>query len=164
AHVQGAGQGSEHHGYRRQGNPDASARRFARRIFYSAQISAFRCQSAEASAVSSVRMQFLIAIFIDVDLRWWKCRCHKARFSALSLFSAVLVLLRSLSGSFWRGLHQVVARGALHSVLIRIVINDRMYAAEVIEWRRRRGRGPLERSRLPRVRWSLGSFKATVDQ
>src|SRR5579864_9782302 len=65
--------------------------------------------------------------------------------------------------SWFRGsLHYVVPGGALHAVLVRIVVNNRMLSAEVVErWRRRRRR-PFERGTLPRVRRSLRTLKAAV--
>src|SRR5882757_5700054 len=49
-----------------------------------------------------------------------------------------------------RILHHVVARGAFHTVLIWVVVDDRMLVAKVIPWRRRRNT-PLERGSIPRV-------------
>ena len=55
---------------------------------------------------------------------------YESKCSLLSLVAHGLDLLG-------RGLHHIVAGRALDSVLVRIVIDDRQRAAEVVKWRRR---------------------------
>src|SRR5208283_1337376 len=72
--------------------------------------------------------------------------------------------LRRFPGALGRRLHQVVGRRTLDSVLIRIVIDHRMHSAEIIEWWRRRRRGPLERCRLPRIGRRWRALETAVNQ
>src|SRR5271168_4378804 len=63
-------------------------------------------------------------------------------------YELILIVLRlDLLG---RRLHEVITHRTLHAVLIRVVVNHRMFTAEIIKRRRRSG-APLERRRLPRV-------------
>src|SRR5205814_10561557 len=56
----------------------------------------------------------------------------------------------SARGRFGRILHDVVAFQTLHIILIRVVIDNRVFAAEIIpRWRRRNT--PLQRGSVPRV-------------
>src|SRR5579871_772416 len=89
---------------------------------------------------------------------------HYLVLSAATWPSYAATLLSCL-GYFLRGrLHDVVARRTLDAVLIRVVINDRVLAAEIVEWRRRRGRRPLERGCLPGVGRRRNPFEAAVDK
>ena len=64
---------------------------------------------------------------------------------------------------FRRILHHVIALGALHAVLIWVVINDGMLAPKIIP--RRRGRNaPLQRSRIPRIVRGQFSAEAAINQ
>src|ERR1700676_3286401 len=81
-----------------------------------------------------------------------------------SFLTSLLPALRSFSGLLRRSLHQVVTGGTLHSVLIRIVVDNRMHATEVVERRRRRRGPPFQRSGLPGIRRCDRSLKAAVDQ
>src|SRR5713226_7181555 len=76
--------------------------------------------------------------------------------------SAILSVPMHLSSSRLR-LHQVVLRRTGNAVLISTSIDHRFEAREVVV-RRRRGNRPLERSRLPRIRRSLGAPCPTPDQ
>src|SRR6516165_11078059 len=62
-----------------------------------------------------------------------------------------------------RSLHDEVARRAFDSILVRIVVHDRMLAVEIVP-RRRRGNTPLQRSPIPRIFRSRLSLEAAVDQ
>src|SRR5271170_6079033 len=62
-----------------------------------------------------------------------------------------------------RSLHHKVAGGSLQTVLIRVMINNRMISTEIVPGRRR-WNAPFERSSLPRVCGSLLSAKTAVDQ
>src|SRR5581483_8680232 len=62
-----------------------------------------------------------------------------------------------------RILHDVIAAGSFHTVLIGIVVKHRLLAAEVVK-RRRRGNRPLQRSCLPWILRSGLAPEAAVDQ
>src|SRR5580658_1794793 len=64
---------------------------------------------------------------------------------------------------FRRRLHHKVAGGALQTVLMRVMINNRMIATEIVP-RRGRWNAPFERCSLPRIRHGLFSAKSAIDQ
>jgi len=124
-HIQCAGKRGKRHGDRRQADPDAGSCWFSGRFSHGAQLATRNNSSESAPAV--VRTQITLRVDWRRDTRRWKCGCHDVPF----------VLLRRFSCPLGRGLHQVVAGRTLHSVLVRIVVDDRMLAAEIIERRRR---------------------------
>src|SRR2546430_16254442 len=81
----------------------------------------------------------------------------------LGLRSESVVPSPSARGRFGRILHDVVAFQTLHIILIRVVIDNRMFAAEIIpRWRRRNT--PLQRGSVPRVFRSRLTLITTVNQ
>src|SRR5260370_10900754 len=83
----------------------------------------------------------------------------------ISVVTELAILLMSHCPGHQRriGLHDVILRSAWYAVFVGAVVDHRMHAGEIIEWRRRWD-GPFESRRFPRIHRRLRALFHAPEQ